>query len=281
MTIGDMFAGTALRLGRAAVACSVAAAMTIAGPARAGEPAEGEAAAGGPPTEELNSQAEKHAAKAIDHFNNGAYVDAEEEFRRVAFFVPNWRPLHYNLGVLAEAQGKLATAVQEYKAFRPHGSPEEQLIVDQRIDELGRRKSKIAAAYKRQIALGAGAMTLGVAGVGGAAALFVIMNQRGKKADEWNAQADTLEQQYYDGGSMDQTLLDQANTYRSEASDLTKSKSGLLYGGVYLGIFGLLLVVYSFIPLRNSIKSKRQLDGIAFGKSRLKWNGGAGVQLRF
>lgn len=279
-----MFAGTAVKLGRATVACTVAAAMTISGPARAGEPAEGEAAAG-PPSEELNSQAEKHAVKAVEHFNNGAYVDAEEEFRRVSFFAPNWRPLHFNLGVLAEAQGKLGTAVTEYKSFRPYGSPEEQLIVDQRIDELGRRKIKIAKAYKRQIALGAGAVTLGVAGMGGAAALFVLMVQRQNKADEWNSKADALEQQYNDmvnaGGAGDQMLLDQAGTYRSEATDLTKSKSGLLYGGIYLALFGLLLTAYSIIPLRNSIRSKRQLDGLAFGKTRLKWNGGAGVQLHF
>lgn len=280
-----MFAGTAVKLGRATVACTVAAAMTISGPARAGEPAEGEAAAG-PPSEELNSQAEKHAVKAVEHFNNGAYVDAEEEFRRVAFFAPNWRPLHFNLGVLAEAQGKLGTAVTEYKSFRPYGSPEEQLIVDQRIDELGRRKVKIAKAYKRQIALGAGAVTLGVAGMGGAAALFVLMAQRQNKADEWNSKADMLQAQYdtmynMDPATADPTLQDQANTYRSEATDLTKSKSGLLYGGIYLALFGLLLAAYSIIPLRNSIRSKRQLDGLAFGKTRLKWNGGAGVQLHF
>lgn len=275
-----MFAGTAVKLGRATVACTVAAAMTISGPARAGEPAEGEAAAG-PPSEELNSQAEKHAVKAVEHFNNGAYVDAEEEFRRVAFFAPNWRPLHFNLGVLAEAQGKLGTAVTEYKSFRPYGSPEEQLIVDQRIDELGRRKTKIAGAYKRQIALGAGAVTLGVAGIGGAAVLFVLMNQRQKKADEWNAQADDLETANNMMMTPDPAVTDQVSELRSEASELTKSKAGLLYGGIYLGIFGLLLAAYSFIPLRNSIKSKRQLDGIAFGKTRLKWTGGAGVQLRF
>lgn len=272
-----MFAGTAVKLGRATVACTVAAAMTISGPARAGEPAEGEAAAG-PPSEELNSQAEKHAVKAVEHFNNGAYVDAEEEFRRVAFFAPNWRPLHFNLGVLAEAQGKLGTAVTEYKSFRPYGSPEEQLIVDQRIDELGRRKVKIAKAYKRQIALGAGAVTLGVAGMGGAAVLFVMMAQRQNKADEWNQKADDIDAM---NPSSDPMLTMQADAYRSEASDLTKSKSGLLYGGIYLALFGLLLTAYSIIPLRNSIRSKRQLDGLAFGKTRLKWNGGAGVQLHF
>lgn len=277
-----MFAGTAVKLGRATVACTVAAAMTISGPARAGEPAEGEAAAG-PPSEELNSQAEKHAVKAVEHFNNGAYVDAEEEFRRVAFFAPNWRPLHFNLGVLAEAQGKLGTAVTEYKSFRPYGSPEEQLIVDQRIDELGRRKFKIAKAYKRQIALGAGAVTLGVAGMGGAAALFVLMAQRQNKADEWNTQADDIVKMYSDPmtGLLDDTHQAQVDSLHSEADKLVKSKSGLLYGGIYLALFGLLLAAYSIIPLRNSIRSKRQLDGLAFGKTRLKWNGGAGVQLHF
>ena len=131
-----MFPGTAHKLGRATVAASVAATLAVAGPARAGEPSEGPA---GPPTDELNAQAEKHAIKAVDHFNNGAFIDAEEEFRRVSFFAPNWRPLHYNLGVVAEAQGKLGPAVHEYKTFRPLASPEEQMLVAQRIDELGRR----------------------------------------------------------------------------------------------------------------------------------------------
>ncbi|MFY0540150.1 hypothetical protein [Nannocystis pusilla] len=116
----------------------------------------------------LNDQAQKHATKAVDHFDKGNYVGAEEEFRRVAFYAPNWRPMHYNLAVLAEAQGKLGTAVSEYQAFRPHGSPEEQLVVDQRIDELGRRRARIASAYKRQIGLGAGTLTLGLGGLGGA-----------------------------------------------------------------------------------------------------------------
>lgn len=265
-----MFAGTAHRCGRAAVAVAVAAALTVSGPARAGEP---EGAASGPASDELNEQAEKHAIKAVNHFNNGAYVDAEEEFRRVSFFSPNWRPLHYNLAVLAEAQGKLGPAVQEYKTFRPLASPEEQMIVDQRIDELGRRRTKIAGAYKRQIALGAGAVTLGVAGIGGAAALFVVMSQRSKKAESLNAQAEMLE------AAGDPT--NQAPGLRSEADTLTKNKSGFLYGGIYLGLFGLLLLVYSIVPLRNSIKSKRQLDGLALGPTRLQWTGGAGARLRF
>lgn len=272
-----MFAGTGFKIGRAAVACVCAATMTVAGPVHAADPGDPPAPSG-PPSEDLNPQAEKHVARAVEHFNNGAYVDSEEEFRRVAFFAPNWRPLHFNLGVLAEAQGKLATAVEEYKVFRPLGSPDEQLIVDQRIDELGRRKTKIGAAYKRQIALGAGAVTLGVASLGGAAALFVVMVQRGNKAEEWNSAANMLEA----GNSNDDPVVAQrVADLRAEATDLTKSRTGLLYGGVYLGIFGLLLLTYSIIPLRNSIKSKRQLDGIAFGRSRLKWTGGASVQLRF
>lgn len=247
-----MFPGTAHKLGRATVAGAVAATLAVSGPARAGEP-EGPV---GPPTDELNAQAEKHAIKAVDHFNNGAYVDSEEEFRRVSFFAPNWRPLHYNLGVVAEAQGKLGPALKEYKAFRPLASPEEQMLVDQRLDELDRRRTKIASAYKRQIALGAGAVTLGVAGIGGAAALVVIYLKQKKD---------------YEASTKD---MDASN-------DLSQPKTSLLGGGVYLGLFGLLLLVYSIVPLRNSIKSKQQLDGIALGRTRLQWTGGAGARLRF
>ncbi|MDC0675574.1 hypothetical protein [Nannocystis radixulma] len=262
-----------------AVACAVSLATPTV--ARATEP-EGPEPSTAETSEELNAQAQKHAVKAIEHFNNGAYIDSEEEFRRVAFFAPNWRPLHFNLAVLAEAQGKLGTAVSEYKSFRPHGSPDEQMIVDQRLDELGRRKLKISGAYKRQIALSSGAMILGVGSLGGAAALFAIMVRNGKRADQYNEAADMAQAMLGSNGGMNDAILQQqATDFREEATSLTKRRTGMLYGGVYLAIFGLLLTAYSIIPLRNAIKSKRQLDGINLGKTKLQWNGGAGATLRF
>ncbi|MCY1008874.1 hypothetical protein OV079_25615 [Nannocystis pusilla] len=279
----DMFRETGRKLGRAAVATICATTLAMPSVAMATEP-EGPQPSTAETSEELNSQAQKHAAKAIEHFNNGAFVDSEEEFRRVAFFAPNWRPLHFNLAVLAEAQGKLGTAVSEYKEFRPHGSPDEQLVVDQRLDELGRRKMKISGAYKRQIALSATTMTLGLGSIGGAAALFAIMVRNSNRAEEYSNAADQAEAMIpdYESSPDYQTALQQqADDFRAEATDLTKRRTGMLYGGVYLAIFGLLLTAYSIIPLRNAIKSKRQLDGINLGKTRLKWNGGAGVTLRF
>lgn len=279
--IMDMLQETGKKLSRAAVALTCAAAMTVSGTARAQEPeAEGPKAAR-EPTDELNPQAEKETAKAVEHFNNGAYVDAEASFNRVAFFVPNWRPLHYNLGVVAEAQGKIGTAVKEYKLFRPYATPDEKLLVDQRIDELGRRKGNIGGAYKRQIALSATALTLGVGGIAGGAVMFVFMVKRSNKAEEFIAAAEDLEAQYSMTDPPNETLYQAAQENRAEAASLTKNKTAFLYGGVYLAIFGLLATAYSIIPLRNAIRSKRQLDGLALGPTRLKWTGGASMRLSF
>ncbi|PCC73167.1 hypothetical protein [Nannocystis exedens] len=204
----------------------------------------------------------------------------------MAFFAPNWRPLHFNLAVLAEAQGKLGTAVSEYKEFRPHGSPDEQLIVDQRLDELGRRKMKISGAYKRQIALSATSMTLGVGAIGGAVAMFILGPRQTEKAKEWDAAAEQVAAMGNAPGCVEDTSCynyyqEQAHVLRADADKFENRGKYLLYGGIYVVIIGLLLTTYSIIPLRNAIKSKRQLDGINLGKTRLKWNGGAGVTLRF
>ncbi|WP_096331050.1 hypothetical protein [Nannocystis exedens] len=207
-------------------------------------------------SEALNDQAQKHALKAVDHFNKGNYVDAEEEFRRVAFYAPNWRPMHYNLAVLAEAQGKLGTAVSEYQAFRPHASPDEQLVVDQRIDELGRRRARIASAYKRQVGYGAGVLTFGLGAIGGSAAMFVIHVQRKEAYDD--AQAENMTQM-----------------------DVEKPKGGLIAGGYWVGLLGVMMAGVGVGLLVQAVKSKRKLDSIAVGKGRLQWAGGAGVRLIF
>lgn len=281
----DMFRETGRKLGRAAVATICATTLAMPSSAMATEP-EGPQPSTAETSEELNSQAQKHAAKAIEHFNNGAFVDSEEEFRRVAFFAPNWRPLHFNLGVLAEAQGKLGTAVSEYKEFRPHGSPDEQLIVDQRLDELGRRKMKISGAYKRQIALSATTMTLGLGSIGGAVAMFLLGPKQTEKAKEWNDAADTVAAMsdgcpQNDNNQCYNYYQGEAAALREDAEKFEKRGKLLTFGGIYVVIIGLLLTTYSIIPLRNAIRSKRQLDGINLGKTRLKWNGGAGVTLRF
>lgn len=257
----DMFRETGRKVARAAAATVCATTLAMPSVATATEP-EGPQPSTAETSEALNPQAQKHAAKAIEHFNNGAFVDSEEEFRRVAFFAPNWRPLHFNLAVLAEAQGKLGTAVSEYKEFRPHGSPDEQLVVDQRLDELGRRKIKISGAYKRQIALSATTMTLGVGAIGGAAAMLALYF---KQKNDYEAA----------------TEFNKTDPPPPLPMNADEPDRKLLAGGVWVGLLGLMLVGYSLVPLRNAIRSKRQLDGINLGKTRLKWNGGAGVTLRF
>ncbi|MCY1070855.1 hypothetical protein OV090_39300 [Nannocystis sp. RBIL2] len=255
-----MFSGTCRRFGRALVAGACAASLALPASVRAAEP-EGPAPSTAETSDELNDQAQKHATRAVDHFNKGNYVNAEEEFRRVAFFAPNWRPMHFNLAVLAEAQGKLGTAVSEYQAFRPHASPDEQLVVDQRIDELGRRRMRIAGAYKRQMGLGAGTLALGLGGLGGGVAMLVIHVQRKEAYEEaqaWNTM-------HLMGPLM----------------DAKKPSGALVAGGYWIGLFGIILAGVGVGLLVQSVKSKRKLDSIALGKTRLQWTGGAGVRLRF
>ncbi|MBZ5712152.1 hypothetical protein [Nannocystis pusilla] len=252
-----MFSGTGFRLGRAAVAAACAASLATPAAVRA---SEGSEPATAETSEELNSQAQKHASKAVDHFNRGAYVDAEEEFRRVAFFAPNWRPLHFNLAVLAEAQGKLGTAVSEYQAFRPHGSPDEQLLVDQRLDELGRRRERIARTYRRQIGVGASLLTLGLGSLAGGVTSFVFHRKRKDEYAEamaWNMKNPAL------------------------PMEATQPKGGLIIAGYWLTLVGVLLAGASAGMLVQAVKSKRKLDSIALGKARLQWAGGAAVQLQF
>lgn len=250
----DMSSGTCRRFGRAFVAGACAASLALPATVRAAEP-EGPAPSTAETSEDLNPQAQKHAAKAVDQFNRGNFVGAEEEFRRVAFFAPNWRPMHFNLAVLAEAQGKLGTAVSEYQAFRPHASPDEQLIVDQRIDELGRRRLRIARAYKRQIGYGAGVLTFGLGGLAGGVAMLVIHVQR-KEAYEEAFAVDPM-------------------------TNAKKPSGGLIAGGYWVGLLGFIMTGVGVGLLVQAVKSKRKLDSIVVGKGRLQWTGGAGVRLRF
>ena len=256
------------------VACLCAAALGASGSARAAEPPEGEGEAAGEATDELSDQAMGHVSKAVEHYNSQRYTDAEEEFKRAAYFAPKWRPLHFNLGVLAEAQGKLGTAVTEYKSFRPYGSPDEQMLVDQRIDELTGRKARIARAFKRQIAMSATAMTLGLGSLAGGVVLFVFIGRRKAEARELDEAAMEIE------NTMGGLGNEQSAAYRTQADSKEKQAQTYLYGGIYLALFGLLAAAYSFLPLTKAIRSKRQLDGLALGGARLHW-AGLGAQLRF
>lgn len=228
-----------------ALACSLALALPASAHAREPEPEPDPAA--GEPTDELSPQAQQHVIKAYQQYQSRAYASAEAELRRAAFFSPRWRPMHFNLAVMAEAQGKLGTAVTEYKAFQPFATPDESLVAEQRIVELDSRRRKIAGSYKQKIAVGAITMSIGAAATGGGIGLIVYGVQ----------------------------LKNDATT------EADKDKGTKLYTVGYLvGVVGLLVLVYSIVPLKGAVKAKRQLDGLALGPTRLRLANG-GVSLRF
>lgn len=243
-----------------ALTCSLALALPTGAHAREPEPEPDAAAA--EVSDELSPQAQQHVLKAYQQYQNRSYATAEAELRRAAFFAPRWRPLHFNLAVMAEAQGKLGTAVSEYKAFQPFASPDESIVAEQRIVELDDRRRKIAGAYKKQIAVGAIAMSIGVAGTGGGIGLLVY------------------------GLSMDKTtagpVMDIPETPEDESMtvDNTAKRTKIITAGYLVGLVGLLVLVYSIVPLRKAVQAKRQLDGLALGPTRLRLTGG-GVALRF
>lgn len=203
--------------------------------ASAGEPdADG-------PTDELASRAEKHVLRARELAKNGAYAEAEAEFKRAAFFSPRWRPLHFNLGVLAEAQGKIGAAIREYETFKPYATEDEALLVEQRIHELGDRRKKFIRSQRGQMTAGAILLSFGLGMVAGGATMIGF----------W---------------SIDENR---------------DNRKGLIGGGAALVIYGALIAFGASVPLSKAVKAKRQLNGIALGPTRLHWTGGAGLALRF
>ena len=249
--------------------------LTLALPARAAAAA---------PEDDLSERASEHVIKAIRLFNSGDYASSEAEFKRAEFFSPKWRAIHFNLAVVAEAQGKLGTAITEYKKFKPNASPDEDDLVNQRLFELNDRRKKIGKSYKSQIAAGAGAMAASVAllGVGG---LFVglYINNNNKisslKAENENL-SDTLAMQMM---NMQETTLTQSiiDANSAKITDREGNKTKLLYGAMGFLIAGLVIAAYAAIPLSKAIRAKKQLDGLALGPSRLQWTGGLGARLRF
>jgi hypothetical protein len=174
------------------------------------------------------------------------------------------------LGVVAEAQGKLGTALTEYKAFKPYASPDEAMVADQRILELNDRRRRIGGSYKGQIAASAIAMTLGVVLLGGGGALvgLAVKDKKTSDANDEKLMGLTAEDPSY-------------KTLTAENTKIDGRRTTLLYGAYFGIIIGLVAIAYSFVPLTKSIKSKRQLEGIALGPTRLQWNGGMGARLRF
>jgi tetratricopeptide (TPR) repeat protein len=221
------------------VAVVVAVSLTLAAPAgvQASSPVPLE-----PGTEALTARAEEHIVRALELAKRGSYREAQAAFGRAAFFSPNWRPLHFNLGVVAEAQGKLDAAIREYKAFRPYATPDEALLIEQRIHELTDRRKEYVRNYRRRVAIGATIVGSGLAALAGGSVLLAI---------------------YYSSD----------NTYKEDGEYLA--------GGVLLIIAGVLAAGGGAPVLSKALKSKRHLDGLALGPTRLKWNGGAGFTLRF
>ncbi len=240
------------RTASVAVACSLALALPVS--ARAQEPEDPSFGAVGA---ELSPQARPHVIKAIQQFNNRSYLTAEAELRRAAFFSPKWRPLHFNLGVLAEAQGKLGVAISEYKQFKMVALPDEAMVAEQRIVELDERRRKISSAYRRQIGVAATTMALGAGALGAGVALFLVAPDKAT----------------YD--------IEKPEITEAEVDASNKKRSTYFTAGYILAVVGFLAVVYSFIPLSKSIKSKRQKEGLVLGPTRLKLNGGGGVTLKF
>lgn len=231
-------------------------------------------------SDELPPRAQEHVVKGLQQFQNGAYTNAEEEFRRAAFFAPKWRALHFNLGVVAEAQGKLGTALTEYKAFKPYASPDEAMVADQRILELNDRRRRIGGSYKGQIAASAIAMTLGVLLLGGGGALIgLAIKDKGTIADN-TAEVDAINKAtpLEAPSEMELARIDALN---SDNDNLSSRRTKFLYGSYFGIIIGLVAIAYSIVPLKKSIASKRQLEGIALGPTRLQWTGGMGARLRF
>lgn len=195
-----------------------------------------------PKTDDLTPQAEEHVKKATDAMKRGAYSDAKESFMRASFFAPNWRPLHFNLGVAAEAQGELRVAIREYEAFKPYATADEALVADQRIGELKDRIARFRRSQRTKLIAGAVIVTIGAGAAAGGGALVGL---------------------YATGSAM-----------------FKEDHKAYLAGGAQMILYGTLLALGGVAVLVPAVKARRKLDGMALGPTRLHWTG-AGALLRF
>jgi len=123
-------------------------------------------------------------------------------------------------------------------------------VVDQRILELDTRRRRVIAKHRQQIAAVGIVMSIGVAMMAGGGVLAGL-NAKGTESTDPD----------YD-----------------PAAESKRKK--LLTGGIALAIYGLLVVGVSFVPLAKAVQSRRQLEGLALGRTRLHLTGG-GATLRF
>lgn len=195
--------------------------------------------------EPLPEQAEVHLGKAYDHFNAGNFAKAEEEFKRAAFFAPEWKPMTYNLAVVAEARGNLDQAIERYEAYRPHAEGDNGLIVDQRIAELEERKTKIRKADRGKLIIGGVAMGTSVAALGGGIAFFMLRKDVQEDASAIQSTISMME----DGGA-DPALYDQK-------ADLDKKAKNYYVGGYILTLYGGIAILYSALYLAKAVKLRK------------------------
>ncbi len=146
---------------------------------------------------ELPEQAMVHLGKAYDYFNASAYGKAESEFKRAAFFAPEWAPMTYNLAIVAEAQGHLGDAIERYKAYRPKAEGDTGIIIDQRIAELEDRERQLKKVEHRQLIIGSVAMASGAAALGGGITLLLLAKQEKEMAPP---DSSDRSKNYYAGG---------------------------------------------------------------------------------
>jgi len=216
---------------------------------------------------ELPEQANIHLGKAYDHFNAGSYDQAESEFKRAAFFAPDWTPMTYNLAVVAEAQGHLGEAIDRYEAYRPNAEGDTGLIVDQRITELEDRIVRIKKADRRQLILGTVAVSTGALALGGGVGLFLLRNKRNDEIDDIEAMLAIAEGE----GGPDAATRDQLT---ADKADKTESAKNLYIGGYILAVYGGLALLYSGLYLASAIK-KRKAKKLALRPT------GSGVAIAF
>ena len=199
--------------------------------------------------EPLPEQAEVHLGKAYDHFNAGNFGKAEEEFKRAAFFAPEWQPMTYNLAVVAEAQGNLDQALERYEAYRPHAEGDTGLIVDQRIAELEERKTRIRKADRGKLIIGGVAMGTSVAALGGGIAFFLLRKQLQEDSAALQTQIDEL------NGMM--APQSETDPLYDEKEALDKKAKNYYVGGYILTLYGGIAILYSALYLAKVVKLRK------------------------
>lgn len=229
-------------------------------------------------TDDLPAPALPHLKKALEHHDARAYADAEEEFRRIAFYAPNWRPLRYNLAIVLEAQGNLGQAIRAYREARPHMDLEVQRRIDQRIFELDARRGEIRTSYRRELGTGLAFVSMGALTLAGAGVFIGIGIASARKKASLTAERDELvAMQPAPAGPEGSLRVDELDDEIREQSTLNTSAAS---AAVLLALLGAGIFVGASFSLQRARRIKGQLDGVALGPARLRW-AGASMALQF